>query len=773
MANPNPIERRYQDGFYVWYRTDDNGKPILIHIENESKRIAGNQFMLDEIPDVNAKVFIEGYQEVGINQPIKNEFHYKVNYNTGFVRFHPSQDGQTVNINSYWGRGNFYISDKMIYTGINSEGVPETLSKLTDELVKLLDDLEPLLERSIVIAGEAFDIAEEAMDTADDAMDIANKSLNTHSTIVPTNNNGNIINIWQDSEGIKYHSLNSIHIDGHTYNIPNAPSQGVPVTNPQPDTAYVYFKIAGTGVNDLSVVANGTPLITSAEPNIKYVLICYFAQGGKIFANMTISTFNGSDWIFVQGGTAYVKDNPRFNGKDIQNNTVFEQSLSPELRNKINASEGADLVIFNDYGSGMGAGLQFTYTESTKLLSISNTGGIAVCANGVIYKNTDVVLPSPSTVTLSNSPTYLNIYLPNGSSITKPIMRIENVLTAGGILIAYFTQYGIWTRFPSHLSNGVAGVNPILPAHFMGSITEPVLIADNSISESKLDDAARTKLNKTFEAGIATPSEALAGSDNTKMMTPLQTASVVGASVSGRFLAISTSGTIVEIYTSAILPAAGRSMRAFLTSDVDISAGSYDSLKLLSAIQPPFNAPIPVSNPIDIIAGKHYEVILPATTPATWYMLPIDIDAPFNTGDFMAWNIASALGTQRTTEILNISLTGGSNKSVQITSPVGVNPPIPKVFCNNQIWNLNYTNSIILNEDNMWQHIYVKFDVIAQEAILVTDNTDPAGKYHLIFSAYLKAGSENAYYINHNAQWRLISGSPGQIIAPFERGSWT
>lgn len=117
----------YNDPFIVNLHKDINtGKPITIEIINELQKVIDGKITLNEIPDEFRKVAIKDMEEV--ERVILHKNQYKVDYTYGLVQFHPDvEDGTTITILKYYGRGVALIPDSRIYM-TSSDGFDETLN---------------------------------------------------------------------------------------------------------------------------------------------------------------------------------------------------------------------------------------------------------------------------------------------------------------------------------------------------------------------------------------------------------------------------------------------------------------------------------------------------------------------------------------------------------------------------------------------------------------------------------------------------------------------
>ncbi|HZK00945.1 MAG TPA: hypothetical protein VFC79_13090, partial [Tissierellaceae bacterium] len=109
-------------------------------IENELCTVTTNMFALRQIPDMQYRVQIDGYVEIDIRDEINLPAQFKVDYEMGYVYFHPSKEGEKINVNQYYGRGVSYYPANRVWTKLNDDGdIDETLEDITDKMEGALD----------------------------------------------------------------------------------------------------------------------------------------------------------------------------------------------------------------------------------------------------------------------------------------------------------------------------------------------------------------------------------------------------------------------------------------------------------------------------------------------------------------------------------------------------------------------------------------------------------------------------------------------------------
>jgi len=150
--------------YEMLWRTDENGIPMSIAIEEQF--IVGNDLylVLEEIPDSYQRVSIsteEGriYESMNRNQLTKNRFY--VDYNNGIVYFDSSLLGKKLTIN-YYGRGYKRIDASRI-VGLETLAMPTNEVK-TQELVDHYEERLGVVTSKIQILEKQIDFLVEEME---------------------------------------------------------------------------------------------------------------------------------------------------------------------------------------------------------------------------------------------------------------------------------------------------------------------------------------------------------------------------------------------------------------------------------------------------------------------------------------------------------------------------------------------------------------------------------------------------------------------------------
>ena len=162
---------------------------------------------------------------------------------------------------------------------------------------------------------------------------------------------------------------------------------------------------------------------------------------------------------------------------------------------KLNAavSINGDIAVFFNYDTGVDTAMSFRYNSSTHGLEMASHGGSQVYINGK-YASTNA---AGSTI-LSTTSTYLNLYLPENSNVTKPTYKFEKILPErGGVLAGVFTKHSFWTRFAAELVIDEE-VKGIVSAQGIQSFCNPSWMPSGSVSAEKLVPEVRDRLNKSY-----------------------------------------------------------------------------------------------------------------------------------------------------------------------------------------------------------------------------------------------------------------------------------
>lgn len=119
------------------WNTDEYGNPSLKRITNEIKQVdpVNLCIVLEQYPSEYNKVLISGMYEIPIDEYIKNENQFKVDYSLRKIYFHPLQAGKYIAVTEYWGRGRTLLGAEMISTEVGDGN--KVISTLRDNIVEI------------------------------------------------------------------------------------------------------------------------------------------------------------------------------------------------------------------------------------------------------------------------------------------------------------------------------------------------------------------------------------------------------------------------------------------------------------------------------------------------------------------------------------------------------------------------------------------------------------------------------------------------------------
>lgn len=114
---------RYEDGGLIpYFHKDRNGKVISQEVEGGEFSIYNNMIVLQDIPDMRYGLTVThgGVELQQSKKPSRalEQNEYRVDSSTGFVFFHPSLEGEVVEVSNYYGRGFWLVPDNRVLTSI-------------------------------------------------------------------------------------------------------------------------------------------------------------------------------------------------------------------------------------------------------------------------------------------------------------------------------------------------------------------------------------------------------------------------------------------------------------------------------------------------------------------------------------------------------------------------------------------------------------------------------------------------------------------------------
>lgn len=114
---------RYEDGGLIpYFHKDRNGKVISQEVDGGEFSIYNNMIVLQDIPDMRYGLTVThgGVEMQQSKKPSRalEQNEYRVDSSTGFVFFHPSLEGEVVEVSNYYGRGFWLVPDNRVLTSI-------------------------------------------------------------------------------------------------------------------------------------------------------------------------------------------------------------------------------------------------------------------------------------------------------------------------------------------------------------------------------------------------------------------------------------------------------------------------------------------------------------------------------------------------------------------------------------------------------------------------------------------------------------------------------
>lgn len=179
----------FHDPTVINLNLDDNGKPVSLPMQNESKQVVDGKIPLEGLPDEQYRIQITGYVEIDIRDKIDSPNKFKCDYTHGVLYFDQSKNGMAINIDKYYSRGQFYIPGNRVWLRLNSLGeVTETLDDLTDTIGNLEDridvgnNLKNQLDNKISTGNIVKNELDDSIDVGQELNMTLNQSINTATT---------------------------------------------------------------------------------------------------------------------------------------------------------------------------------------------------------------------------------------------------------------------------------------------------------------------------------------------------------------------------------------------------------------------------------------------------------------------------------------------------------------------------------------------------------------------------------------------------------------
>jgi len=125
------------------WNLDNQGNPVSVTIENETKQVVNGKIPLDGIPDEQYRVFIDNMFEIDIRDKIDSPEKFKCDYTHGVLYFSQELNGQSININKYYSKGQFFIPASRVWVKLSVD----------DEVIQTMDGAFDVLD------GQSNDIS--------------------------------------------------------------------------------------------------------------------------------------------------------------------------------------------------------------------------------------------------------------------------------------------------------------------------------------------------------------------------------------------------------------------------------------------------------------------------------------------------------------------------------------------------------------------------------------------------------------------------------------
>lgn len=174
---------QYNDSVRIIWRNNTQDDPYVD--KTESLKIINNRIVLSEIPTEFHRVIINGYTEIDQRKPsakkIPDEKDFIVNYSSGTIDFHASQEGKTV-VAVYKGRGMIQYPASRIWAHYPNPDAVLNLQEIIELSRQRVEEIIAATEQAVQAANNANIAAEGATiatQKANQAADAAVSATNT------------------------------------------------------------------------------------------------------------------------------------------------------------------------------------------------------------------------------------------------------------------------------------------------------------------------------------------------------------------------------------------------------------------------------------------------------------------------------------------------------------------------------------------------------------------------------------------------------------------
>ncbi|ALA47857.1 hypothetical protein ABE137_12745 [Brevibacillus laterosporus] len=179
----------YFDPLHIVWRRGTPEDPYLDRIEY--LKVLNHKVVLAEIPDRFTRVKIAGLIEINYDGVPKKNIapdEFWVNYSTGVIEVHPSQESNNLNI-SYKGKGFIQYPSSRIYHQDQFNDVVESLDKIIDKAIDSLKDVDhkvsdykSVRDKILQAIIKADVAATDAKEATEDAIVATDKALDAYAT---------------------------------------------------------------------------------------------------------------------------------------------------------------------------------------------------------------------------------------------------------------------------------------------------------------------------------------------------------------------------------------------------------------------------------------------------------------------------------------------------------------------------------------------------------------------------------------------------------------
>lgn len=126
----------YNNPTIIDWHVDENGQPISLLIQNETKQVVDGKIPLEGIPDEQYRIQITGMVEVNIKDKIDASNKFKCSYTHGLLYVDQSLNGTNITITRYYSRGVIFYPSSRIWHKLSVDG---KVSQTLDDAFNIID----------------------------------------------------------------------------------------------------------------------------------------------------------------------------------------------------------------------------------------------------------------------------------------------------------------------------------------------------------------------------------------------------------------------------------------------------------------------------------------------------------------------------------------------------------------------------------------------------------------------------------------------------------